>query len=192
MVSNLLTERGYHLEVNEIVDELLERSRLLRGRGSEVAFSHHLLQEFFAGRALAPDEVVSYIDEPWWAKPIVFHYGDRAESARHLRSVQESVLQRREQTSISHRTIGLALQSSYLSLVEDRKQIWWDVVSSISKYTVDCVLKERQDRFLPFTEMTVTYLSLRDAVPFSALGEDGIRAQIIEVLGKYPGWNWGK
>ena len=186
MVSNLLTERGYHLEVNEIVDELLERSHLLQARGTEVAFSHHLLQEFFAGRELAPDDVASHIDEPWWTKPIVFHYGDRADGARHLRGVQERVLNRKTQTPISHRTIGLALQSSYLSLVEDRKQIWWDVVASISRYTVDYVLEDRQDRSFPFTGMAFTYLNLRDAVPFSALGEDSTRTQIMDALKELP------
>ena len=47
----------------------------------EVAFRHHILQEFFAGRGVAePGQLAGLVADEWWRKPIIFHFGDASAS----------------------------------------------------------------------------------------------------------------
>ena len=179
IVTELLEERGHRLETPDIEDELLSRSRLLRTRGTEVSFSHLLLQEFFAGRSIPEDKVVGHIDDSWWTKPIVFYYGDRADRANHLRNVQRSLLRRNTQSVVSHRTVGIAMQASYLSLVKDRLEIWITMTKMLSEYTTNEISNPEQKKLFPIMEMTFDYIQLRDAVPFSALSDPVVREQIL-------------
>ena len=182
MVERLLAERGYRLETREIEDELLNRSRLLRVKGADVTFSHLLLQEFFAGRALAEGEIVVRVGDPWWTKAIVFHYGDRREHAAQLREVQESVARDGRVGAVSQRAIGLSVQASYLSLVGDRVHIWRDVIQEMAAFTSEVMGKTKGEGGYSLTEMTYAYLGLRDAVAFNALRDEEVRNAVLDSL----------
>ena len=134
MVESLMADRGYRLETDLIEDELLSRSRLLRTQGSDVGFSHLLLQEFFAGRALSEGSILSYVDDPWWTKPIVFFYGENPDRVDHIHKVQREVMRRQTQSPVSYRAQGLALQASYLSVVEEKLQVWLNLVGKLSEF----------------------------------------------------------
>ena len=182
MVERLLGERGHRLETQEIEDELLSRSRLLRTRGSEVGFAHLLLQEFFAGRAMPGEEIGNRLGDPWWTKAIVFFYGDNPEQAGHLRGVQEKVAASGEKSTVAQRTIGLSAQASYLSLVKDRLDIWRDLVGELAGFTSQGVSAMEEEGEYSLTDMTYVYLALRDAVPFNALRDDRVRDPILASL----------
>lgn len=186
ILSDLLGERGYTLETPEIEDELLHRSRLLITRGQEVGFSHLLLQEFFAGRAIPEDSVIEYIDDTWWTKPIVFSYGDRPNRATHLRSVQRTLLQRESHNVVSHRTVGIAMQASYLSVVKDRLAILVAMMRMFAEYIDTQMSRSDQTKRFPITELTFDYIQLRDSVPFSALSVPDVRRQIVDMIGNEP------
>ena len=182
IVTKLLDERGHRLETVEIEGELLRRSRLLRTRGEEVGFSHLLLQEFFAGRSIPQDRVAGYIDDSWWTKPIVFFYGDGANRARHLRDVQRGLLRRETQSIVSHRTVGVAMQASHLSLVKDRVEIWLTLTRMLATYVNREIADLDQEKRFPIMESTFDYIQLRDAVPFSGLSDPRIRSQILDAV----------
>lgn len=177
-VTRLLGELGHQLDVQEIIDELLNRSRLMRTNGKVVRFSHLLLQEFFAGRAIADADVMRYVGDRWWTKAIVFYYGEHADRADHLRQVQISM--RKKPTPTAYRTIGLALQASYLSSVEIKKDVWLDLIYGLSKFMVEAIRGIDDNTLFPMLPITFSYLELRDAVPFASLGNDDIRRQAME------------
>ena len=180
MVKDLLTERGHRLETQEIEDELLGRSRLLRVKREGVGFAHVLLQEFFAGRSMPANMVESYVSDSWWTKSIVFYYGENPEHAGHLRRVQKNVMQGKDQSTVSYRAIGLGLQAAYLSLLSDKVAIWLNVVAKLSELMVTYFEDSGQRKLFPLTEMTVSYLGLRDAVAFSSLSDKDVRSQVLE------------
>lgn len=181
-VNQVLKELGHSLDINEIKDELLNRSRLLRTRGQEVGFAHLLLQEFFAGREIPEPEVMSYIDDRWWTKSIVFYYGDKADRAGHLRRVQEQIMGRTKQNPVAYRAIGLALQASYLSPVSIKAGVWLDVIIQLSKFMEDSIKGSEQSTLFPMIETTFGYLEYRDAVPFAALGDETTRDQVLRSI----------
>ena len=181
-VQSLMADRGYQLETSEIEDELLNRSRLLIMRGGNVGFAHLLLQEFFAGRAIPESRIISYVDDPWWTKPVVFYYGDHPDRVDHLQSVQWEVMRRETQNPISYRAQGLALQASYLSVVEEKLGVWLNIVHKLADFMMMRIHDVGQSSSFPMTEMTYDYLALRDAVAFSALGDSDFREQILERL----------
>ena len=186
MLSDLLAKRGYTIEIPDIEDELLHRSRLLIIRGQEVGFSHLLLQEFFAGRAIPEDSVIECIEDAWWTKPIVFSYGDRPNRADHLRSVQRTVLGRESQNVVSHRTVGIAMQASYLSVVKDRLAIWVAMTRMLAQYINIAMSCTDQKEQFPITKLTFDYIQLRDSVPFSALSVPQVSRQIVDMIEAEP------
>ena len=181
-VRDRLAERGHRMETREIEDELLNRSRLLRRRREGIGFAHVLLQEFFAGRSMPSDAVVTYLDDPWWTKPIVFFYGDNPERADHLSRVQKAVMKRSEQNPLSYRAIGLALQASYLSVLTDKLEIWSNVILKLSEVMATFLDDSEQENRFRITDMTFAYLRLRDAVAFSSLSDPNIRVGILDGL----------
>ena len=181
-VALLLAELGHPLNAQEIVDELLKRSRLLRTNGQEVSFSHLLLQEFFAGRAISESEVIRYVEDRWWTKALVFYYGEHADRADHLRQLQ-TCMRKKKQTPTAYRTIGLALQASYLSPVKTKQDVWLDVTFELSKFMAKSI-QSCGGTLFPIIQTTFSYLELRDAVPFAALGSDAVRKYVIEGIDK--------
>ena len=182
MVREFLEQREPRLDASEIESELLERSRLLRVREDEVSFSHLLFQEYFAGRSMPEGDVAGYVDDSWWTKAIVFHYGNDPMRADSLRSVQKTVMRSEGHPIVAYRTIGLALQASYLSIRSTRLEIWMDLVSRVASLMADCVRRESEGIGFPMTEGTVYYLDLREAVPLGVLGVESVRRGVRERL----------
>lgn len=179
IIAKLLAERGHHIESQNMEKELIERSRLLREVGEHVEFSHLLLQEFFAGRAMLENEIVKKIETDWWAKPIMFYYGDNPDKVTHLRRVQQKILKQNSQKIETHRTIGFALQASYLSLTDAKIDIWSDVVQTLSKVMV-LIENNRQSSIFSLSDLVIYYLEFRDAVAFHALKDKSIAKTIAK------------
>ena len=179
-MQQVLAELGQPLSFCDVEDELLYRSRLLRTRGQDVGFSHLLLQEFFAGRAIPESEMLSYVDDPWWTRAIVFYYGDDAKRANHLREVQRQIARRPGHGTVACRAVGLALQACYLSPVNVKQEIWLDVIQGLSGFMADSIRGFfGQGRLFPMMETTFSYLGLRDAVSFAALGDEDFRKGVL-------------
>lgn len=179
IIAKLLAERGHHVEIQGMEKELIDRSRLLREVGDHVEFSHLLLQEFFAGRAMPESEIAKKIGTPWWAKPIMFYYGENPGKAGHLRSVQQKILKQKPQKLESHRTVGFALQASYLSLMNTKIDVWTDVVRMLSEAMV-LIEQNRQHSMFSLSELVIYYLEFRDAVAFHALRDESTAETIAD------------
>lgn len=177
----LLSNLGHDVANQDIEKELIDRSRLLREAGQYVEFSHLLLQEFFAGRAMSEKEIAKKIESPWWDKPIMFYYGENSDKADHLRAVQQKIMKQPKQRADSHRIIGFALQASYLSVVSTKIDIWVDVVRAFSEIMVFIEKSEQQSLF-SLSELVINYLKFRDAVAFSALRNKATAEKITECI----------
>ena len=90
MIGRELAERGHTTNTRQLCDEIIRRSRLVREIDGKISFSHHLLQEFFAGRGI--DNISSaakHLKSPWWTKCFVFYFGDNPDRADELSKLQE-------------------------------------------------------------------------------------------------------
>jgi energy-coupling factor transporter ATP-binding protein EcfA2 len=155
-----LEELNLSADFHEVVEEAINRSGLFRGDHSGLEFRHHLIQEYFAGLGIENiDFVRSVIGDDWWRTPIVFYFGLAPEAFEPLLDIATSVVDPSLETGI---TVGLALQTLYLSPIRDRIEVW--------KWVVECAARasarmaECDPGNYPLIEFVRDYLSARDAV----------------------------
>jgi hypothetical protein len=185
MIERELLERGHEADVAVLLEEILERSCLLVIQDEDVRFRHLLIQEFFAGRGIPDaDFIQSVIADTWWAKAVVFYFGQNPENHKDLQAVihkmGEASPQNLYQAAIS---IGLALQACYLTKLEDKASILRWVLTSLAAtklaMTSGKIVKEGEDPSV--METLFYYMFARDAVAGKA-----IRVLAEQIIGEQP------
>lgn len=142
-----LRTRGHSADIEVLFNEIVHRSSLLRIDGDTVEFRHHILQEFFAGRAIKdPNSFKDVVDDEWWRKPIIFHFGDRADNADGILNLMDSTAgmpaDRAYEAAI---TLGLAIQACYLAETTSKADGMHWVVRTLAS-ACDSFIAQQQDR----------------------------------------------
>jgi hypothetical protein len=192
LATSFLNARGYESEAPAIIEEILNRSNLVRTEEDEVAFRHHILQEFFAGRGISEVAQLSgVVDDEWWRKPIVFHFGDRPREVEKLRPLIDAAegMSPLSQLEASV-TIGLAAQACYLSELSEKKMIVKWVIKSLALGCDEFTKLEalKPDKY-PNRAFVFYYLHGRDAVASDLVEEalDDLEAEQAKQNELFPG-----
>jgi hypothetical protein len=122
LFENELSSRGHDADIQALFDEIVFRSSLVRIIGDDIEFRHLLIQEFFAGRGIpSVDFLNGVVGDRWWAKPIVFYFGENpADSAAILKVIGGLTESDPYKLYAAAAAIGLATQACYLSKVKDK------------------------------------------------------------------------
>lgn len=172
--SDLLRERGHTADIEQLLDELLTRSGLLRNVGDMVEFRHHLIQEFFAGRGIETEEfILEHIAEDWWKRAIVFYFGENPSQLEKLRSTKNNIKQSLSGPELTGAatTIGLSLQACYLSPIADKLELWKWVNLAIGRSRKSTSQLFSHNGQYPLIGFLHFYLETRDAVALTNLVE---------------------
>lgn len=171
LIADELSCRGLRADAAQIVDEIVNRSGLLRSVGANLEFRHHLVQEFFAGRALQPETVAALASDEWWQRPLVFFFGDNAEKYSVLAGVCAAIPKGDEASHFTAAvTVGLALQACYLVPVPQKIEILKWVIDRLAH----CGVEDPKEPSRLMDVLTY-YLMGRDAVSCAVLGEESAR-----------------
>ncbi|MDR6990652.1 NACHT domain-containing protein [Luteimonas sp. 3794] len=163
--SRRLHEINLTADVDILVDELLDRSGLVRG-DEEMEFRHHLLQEYFAAKGMPDIEFVrSVLADDWWRNSVVFYFGENPRNVDQLLDVATSNVGRASDSFIA---VGLALQACYLSKIDDRVDVWKWVNGAAAESLVELQLVAQDDKY-PLTYFLEGYLEARDALALSGI-----------------------
>jgi hypothetical protein len=167
--SALLSELNLKADLEVVVNEIIERSGLMRGDDATLEFRHHLIQEFFAGKGI-PDIafIRSVVNDEWWRNPIVFYFGNNPGNVRELHDL---VLTNSGTVSEACITVGLALQTCYLSKLGEKIEVWKWVIEMASQYSLK-MLADAPDRKYPLLEFLSHYIIVRDAVALAGIERD--------------------
>ena len=164
-----------HSDVRGIVEELLVRSGLFRESVEVFEFRHHLIQEYFAGKGISTtDQIKGIVSDEWWRNPIVFYFGSNPDDVQGLLDVTTSIVSNASDACL---TIGLALQTCYLSDLDDKIDVWKWVVETLS-YSTGLVLAEKDLEQYPIFHFLSHYILSRDAVALS--GIDGVDSNAMQ------------
>jgi GTPase SAR1 family protein len=176
IINEELEKTGHAPEGAQILKEVLDRSGLFRVIGENVEFRHHLLQEFFAGRAIPNADYVSQvITDEWWTRALVFYFGENPSRVDVLKSLtsqfeSDDVFA----ISLAAYAVGLAIQACYLSPVTEKLEVWkWvnrALVSSRDK-TLSATSKALGVR-VPLLMFVTHYFYHRDSVALSNLRDN--------------------
>ena len=164
-----MTKVGHEAVTSVLLTEIFDRSGLFRVLGDEIEFKHHLLQEFFAGRAIdSPEFVYKVLPDEWWKRALVFYFGEHPENIETLASAVKEL----EKEDTAHKleattTIGLALQACYLSPVDEKLAVWKWVVSSLANLEKGAIKAFDPDNTRPLLDFVSYYLYARDSVALS-------------------------
>jgi hypothetical protein len=167
LISEALTRKGYEADLDVLFDEAIHRSNLLRVEDNRVEFTHHILQEFFAGRG-APNAAFfeGVVADEWWRKPIVFFFGEHSQDEAGQRLLMDAAERMtpldRYDAAI---TIGLAVQACFLAdMVHKENSLEW-VVRSLAT-ACDAVVESYRSKAGDFDlyMFIAYYLGGRDAV----------------------------
>ena len=131
--------RGRQADFEQLYDEILNRSGLLRVVDEQVEFRHHLLQEFFAGRGIPAKEMLEpIIHDQWWQRPIVFYFGENPEQGAVFNRIRSTLTTRtRPELFSSAITLGLALQACYLVKTREKEQILQWIIETLADSNTD-------------------------------------------------------
>jgi hypothetical protein len=130
IIEHELRERGHEADLEVLFDEIVFRSGLLRAQDGTLGFSHLLLQEFFAGRAIPSQEYLGrVVSNVWWTKAVVFYFGEHPGDSHGLVALREGIKgiigADEFQAAV---TVGLAAQACYLmKSVEKAEAMKWVV-----------------------------------------------------------------
>jgi len=166
-----LRHRGYEANIEQLLDEILNRSGLLRIVGNRVEFRHLLLQEFFAGRGIPSEELlITLIFDDWWRRAVVFYFGDRPGNSDALSKIRGALTSRGTAEKFTAAgTLGLALQACYLIPLSDKVAGISDVIDAFADVKDDIVQKLSGQTKFPLTGFLSYYLIARDSVAMTAL-----------------------
>lgn len=177
-----LQYRSREADFEQLLDEILNRSGLLRVINGKVEFRHHLLQEFFAGRGIPEkNHLEAIIQDQWWQRPIVFYFGENPDDSAAFTKIMATLTARTKPEAFhSALTLGLALQACYLVKTREKQDVLRWVIETLSDAKTE-FLKETdpQNRF-PLSRFTLYYLTGRDAVACDSLAfePDAIRSAL--------------
>lgn len=164
-----MTKVGHEAIVSVLLSEIFDRSGLFRVLGDEIEFRHHLLQEFFAGRAIdSSDFVYKVLPDEWWKRALVFYFGENPGNIDMLASAIKEL----EKEGDSHQleattTIGLALQACYLSPVDEKLAVWKWVITSLANSEKGAIDAFDPEHTRPLLDFVGYYLYARDSVALS-------------------------
>jgi hypothetical protein len=183
-VQTELSSRGHVADIPQLLDELLNRSGLLRVIGDEVEFRHHLLQEFFAGRGIPNKQLLgNYVGLEWWQRAVVFYFGQNPEDAEAFELALNALVgATSKEISTAAMTIGLALQACYLLQIEARLRVYPWVVESLARSETAMIQAiDPQERF-PIADFIGYYITGRDAVACGVLNDkfDEIQERLMK------------
>ncbi len=173
VIETELKSRGHDADVDQIRDEILQRSGLLRSIQGRVEFRHHLLQEFFAGRGIPSEELVpELVTSEWWQRAVVFYFGEKPTAARGfeliVRAIEAKPAWERYVAAVG---TGLALQACYLLHLDEKLKILPWIIRTLAA-TKEEVTKEQGDsEKYPLTRFVGYYLMARDSIACSALSD---------------------
>jgi hypothetical protein len=166
-----LANRGYETDVEMLIDEIVNRSGLVREVGGRVEFRHLLVQEFFAGRGIPnSDRLETLIFEDWWRRAVVFYFGERpgnGEALARLRAVVGTRTTRERFTGAC--TLGLALQACYLVPLVDKVAGISDIIEHLAQVKDGVLAQPTGEARAPLFRFVSYYLQGRDSVALSAL-----------------------
>lgn len=177
MFSSLLGKRDLQVNADDVFDEIVNRSGLLRTDGKVVEWRHHLLQEYFAGRGVPNGEFFErVVHDEWWRTPMVFHFGDKPESFADLWRVVESTgtLSLAELFDAAI-TIGLAVQACYLAEAQHK-------VSTI-RWVIEAFAKSMDDFKRAIDGREGGGKELMALCAMLALGRDAIASRTLAKVG---------
>lgn len=166
-----LRSRGHEADVEQLLDEIVNRSGLLRIVGEQIEFRHLLLQEFYAGRGIPSEELLdSFIFDDWWRRAVVFYFGDRPSNATALARVRDVIGSRSAAERFTAAgTFGLALQACYLVPVTEKLSGLVTVIENLADVKDYVVDKMSGAAKFPLTGFLSYYLNGRDSVALSLL-----------------------
>ncbi len=160
-----LRERGQEADINDLVEEIVYRSGLFRVIGDQVEFAHLMLQEFFAGRDLSEEELLTFINEDWWSRAIVFYFGENPNSVEKLKDLAEYLIQLGgEERNVGLLTVGLSLQACYLVRVAEKVNIYVKLITMLAEYSNHQLNEIDSTGKTPLLPFVFSYLMYRDAV----------------------------
>lgn len=167
-----LISRGHKGNVDQLTDEILNRSNLFRFQGDKIEFRHFLLQEFFAGRGIpSKDYLKSIVYDLWWQRAIVFYFGQNPEESTGLLEIMEySDISTGKDIFTASLTIGLALQAAYLVKIDVKSKLIGKVIRGISICKDEVVIKIGKSDH-PLMNFIAYYLIGRDSVACNFLAE---------------------
>lgn len=167
-----LISRGHKGNVDQLTDEILNRSNLFRFQDDKIEFRHFLLQEFFAGRGIpSKDYLKSIVYDLWWQRAIVFYFGQNPEDATGLIEIMEySDISTSKDIFTASLTVGLALQAAYLVKLDTKTSLIEKVIKGISLGKDEVVIKLGNNNH-PLMNFIAYYLLGRDSVACNFLAE---------------------
>ncbi|MBM3789150.1 MAG: NACHT domain-containing protein [Acidobacteria bacterium] len=168
-----LAKRGHQIDINQMLEETLNRSGLFRIIGDTVEFRHLLLQEFFAGRGIqSSDYLNAVIADEWWKRAIVFYYGDRPSEFATFENLISSLTSRPlEENFRAALTLGLALQACYLVEVDEKIRLIQWVIDTLGRAKSEFLQCTDPSGKYPLTRFLFYYLFGRDSVALSVLNQ---------------------
>lgn len=172
IVGEELSSRGLRADARQLIDEILDRSGLLRTSGDAVEFRHHLVQEFFAGRAIQEEAIPGIACDEWWQRPLVFLCGANAEKHSLLSGMCDAIPRAVDKCNfVGAVTVGLALQACYLLPVSQKLEILKWVIDRLS-YCGTGLNSGDWVQMGPLFRFLTYYLVGRDAVSVGVLGDE--------------------
>lgn len=183
-----LISRGHKGNVDQLTDEILNRSNLFRFQDDKIEFRHFLLQEFFAGRGIpSKDYLKTIIYDLWWQRAIVFYFGQNPDESTGLVEIMEcSTISSRKDIFTASLTIGLALQAAYLIKIDIKSKLLESVIRGISLGKDDVVIKIGRNNH-PLMNFISYYLIGRDSVACNFLSE-----QVDDIITNFNNLNPSK
>jgi energy-coupling factor transporter ATP-binding protein EcfA2 len=171
-------------KVDVLLDEILNRSTLLRDVDGCTEFRHVLIQEFFAGRGIADVEALpKYATDEWWRRALVFYFGSNPKDYAGLKSLCR--------VEIAHTpvelfnlgvTLGLATQACYfVKLREKADLIGWTIRALAS--STSTLLEDDLELQYPIHAFVYSYLVGRDAVAADCTAEIALNTPSLALEG---------
>jgi hypothetical protein len=166
-----LRNRGHEADVNQLVEECLNRSGLFRVLGNRVEFRHHLLQEFFAGRGIpSAKELERLVSNDWWQRAIIFYFGDHPGEIQAFNSLLPALEGKTpEELYVATVSLGLGLQACYLIETNEKLKVFgWVLrnIASAKKYFLESIDPSHK---VPLAGFCAYFLISKDAVACNIL-----------------------
>ena len=172
IVGEELSSRGLRVDAKQLIDEILDRSGLLRTSGDTVEFRHHLVQEFFAGRGIQEEAIPVIACDEWWQRPLVFFFGANAEKHSLLSGMCNAIPRAVDKCNfVGAVTVGLALQACYLLPVSQKLEILKWVIDRLS-FCGTGLNEGEWVQMGPLFRFLSYYLVGRDAVSAGVLADE--------------------
>jgi GTPase SAR1 family protein len=174
-----LRELGHDPDIETITKELFERSGLFRIIEDSIEFRHLLLQEFFAGRAIASNAVAAtLVTDEWWKRALVFYFGENPDQVSTIRSLMSTLTTRPPREIFeAATTLGLAIQACYLSPVTDKTEAWKWVVDALCATHEQITLELDPHGKQPLLAYMGASFYARDSVALASLA-----SQLVPIL----------